>query len=168
MALVQATLKAQLEAAFKTLQADTATSSPKGTVISSSATLLAAAYHTYASLALVDAGFSQVTPATPSPMQAAMIGQPLDAGFESGMTAYWTPVTWTAPGFIPVNPTNPAGISGVASDLKSAFKDLTDGKASVSDAADRIATILHTYTQKVMVNTTTVPPASVPATLPLA
>lgn len=166
MPLVQADLKDKLKTAFEDLQKEK-TDSPAGTVIPPSATKIADAYHAYAKNAMAGPLTPDGLPGVASILEAAMTGQPLDAGLDTGCLAYWSPVMWKGPGFIPMNPTIPAGLSGLKADLTAAFKKLTADKASVSDAADEIAKILHTYTTKLQVTATTVPPASVVSTLPV-
>lgn len=166
MPLVQTVLKTKIEQAFKDLL-DDKSKDPSGKVNQSAADKLSSAYDDYASQALAGA----LTPTGLKPIKATlmglMVGQQLHDGFDKGLLAYWGPVMWAGPGFIPLNPTIPAGLAGVGNDLKSAFKDLADGKASVSDAADKIAQILHKYTGKLKVTATTVPPTSAVSTIPV-
>ncbi len=94
---------------------------------------------------------------------SALLVQNLMTGWTPGLLAYWTPVNWVGPGFIPVNPTVPVILSGIAAPLAATLAIKTNRE----DAAKRIASILHSYTVQITVVTTTLPPATVVAIVPI-
>lgn len=126
---------------------------------------LAAAYDGYVTSGSPKAGaLSIVIPGIPASLGSAMVA-PMMAGWFPGLVAYWTPVIWTGPGFIPINPTIPAALSGIAPEIS---KFLAGGSHSLEESADKISEILHKYTTQLMVTATTVPPASVVTIVPVS
>lgn len=117
------------------------------------ASLLAEAYHEYAISAQAGPAVSMVVPPSPSVLESALVA-PMLAGWAPGLAAYWAPVIWTGPGLIPVNPTVPAAVLGVAPEVLGLLSSLSPEDLFL----DRLSEILHRYTGQVLVTTTTVPP----------
>jgi hypothetical protein len=125
---------------------------------------LADAYDSYVSSGSPTAGtLSIVSPGIKSVLASALIA-PLMTGWAPGLIAYWTPVVWTGPGFIPINPTIPVPLAGIAPEISSM---LSEGPQSLEDATDKISKILHKYTTLLTVTATTIPPASIVSILPV-
>jgi hypothetical protein len=99
-------------------------------------------------------GLTIVTRGSKILIASQLILVPLMAGWATGLTLYWTATTWgNNPGFIPVNPTVPASLIGIAPEM-AAF--IVSGGGDTDAMADKIATILHKYTMQLVVSATTV------------
>ncbi len=124
---------------------------------------LAKAYDDYVKSGSPKAGaLSMATPGNLATLSSLMV-QNMMTGWTPGLIAYWTPVNWVGPGFIPANPTVPAILSGIAAPLAATLAT----KSNREDAAKRIAAILHSYTVQITVITTTIPPGTVVAIVPI-
>lgn len=124
---------------------------------------LAAAYHSYASTTLALPMVSRVVPASLSSLESALTTFKM-AGWEPGLIAYWSPVTWTGPGFIPVNPMVVASLSGISSEVERLMSSMSP---SVQEFSGKLAGILHKHTVGLQVITTTLsaPPVISPASV---
>lgn len=163
MPLSQSVLKANLLKVFNEAN-ESKTKDPGPPLIPVNlAQAFADAYDKYAQGAKTIGPLTQVSPGV-TPGLAGSLVLPMFAGWGPGLIAYWSPVTYAGPGLIPVNPviaSVPAAFGPIVTELgPTLFKDMTDGKKSADDVADKIATILHKYTGKLLVLTTTtsVPP----------
>lgn len=76
----------------------------------------------------------------------------LFGGFSSGVETFWSRAFFTAPGFIPMNPVTQETASSES--LRTRLNSLSLGNDRVS-SAKRIAEIIHSYTSKIMVTSTT-------------
>lgn len=167
MPLSQKVLSTNIANAFKQFvqSKDKTNSSPQIGV--SVAQALAQAYDNYVKAGQPLAGALIISvPPVPSGLASALVA-PNFAGWAPGLITYWTPVIFAGPGFIPVNPTIPAALSGITSPLAAVLKANQTGKSSIDDSADQIASILHSFTIQVMVTTTTTSTPPVVAVVPI-
>lgn len=162
MPLIEATLKAGILNVF-TQNTNSKGKDPKPPAIPDQvAQALADAYDKYALGAKAVPPLTQVTPGVVAGLAKALVA-PSMAGWAPGLLAYWSPVTYGGPGFIPVNPVAPSvgALSGISAEINDLFfKNLTNSKASADEVAGKIAGILHKYTTMLMITatTTSVPP----------
>lgn len=135
------------------------------------ATALAQAYDSWARSATAGPLVSIVTPGSLSGLISSLVSVSSPpafsfAGWSVGFSLYWSPVTFTGPNFITVNPVIPvsvvAGASGILSDFTNMIQESSNGvsPASKDDSAVKIAAILHSWTTKLQVlgTTTSSPP----------
>jgi hypothetical protein len=117
-----------------------------------------------ASSPLAGGVLSIITPGSKDLITASLVSVPLMAGWVPGLIAYWTPVVWAGPGYIPANPTVAAAISGMAAPLAVLFvpPPLFTSQEAFATA---LATILYTFTLLVTVTGTTA--AGVATPLPI-
>lgn len=170
MPLSQAVLKANILKVFNEANASKDKEPGPPNIPTSLADKFADAYDQYAAGAKTIGPLAQIVPGLKTGL-AGSLNLPMFAGWGPGLIAYWAPVQYAGPGFIPVNPVAPSQTAAFASIITelgpTLFKDMTDGKKSAADAADKIATILHKYTLKLMVTTTTTSAPPVIATVPV-
>lgn len=127
---------------------------------------LANAYHEYAQKAIAGP-LSLASPGVPAALAGILSAIPLFAGWGPGLLAYWTPVTFAGPGFIPVNPTVPVAVIGASAEIILMLPPNPIKIKTEEEFVQKFAEILHKYTTQVMVvaTTTTVPP--VVSTIPV-
>lgn len=160
MPLVSATLKAQLSSAFgggSSIATKEQGSPPN--VHSEAARLIASAYDSWIKLSVPAAGALVISaPGVMGSLVSSLRASRL-VGFEAGLIAYWAPVMWSGPGFIPMNPTDTSGLVGLSAEIES-FVSSDQKPSSVDDAAGKLSDILCKYTQRlnVIATTTTTPP----------
>ncbi len=127
---------------------------------------LAEAYHEYAKDA--SAGPLVVaSPGIPSALAGILSVIPLFAGWGPGLLAYWTPVTFAGPGFIPVNPTIPVAVVGVTAEIVLMLPPNPIKISSETEFVQKFADILHRYTTQIMVTATTTSAPPVVSTIPV-
>lgn len=136
MPLVQATLASELQSAFDAY--------PES--VADSAQALAGAYHTYASGAQFgasDVDLSGRDAALASTLQSGMTGTfaAFASAWSTGLTAYWTAATVTGAQAGATVP--PPGAASVPAALAASFASYPE---STADAADLLASALHTAT----------------------
>lgn len=132
---------------------------------------LALAYDQYAKLA--NAG--PLLPATPgniTGLASQLSSLPLFSGWGPGLVLYWTPVMFSGPGFIPVNPTVAAGASvasaQIASYLSPIISSIGSSKQTEDQFLESLSSILHSATQTVIVTATTTTAPPVVSTIPVS
>lgn len=157
--LSQSSLKSSIEGIYQQLISDRSTKFPAGTVTKTAAQLFSSAYHSYASSATASTLGPIAVPGSVSALEESLSLRPFAAGWTQGLRAYWSPTVWTdmvpVPIHIPRNPINSLSLlqlSGMESELQSAFDSLRDSTSSVSSASERIAMILHSYTTRLTVD----------------
>lgn len=113
---------------------------------------------------------SIVVPGASAGLTASLV-LPLFTGWGPGFLAYWTPVMFAGPGFIPVNPIVPvstaAAVAGITAEMALLVSpaSLPTAPQSLEQTADVLSTILHRWTLSLQVLGTTL--AGVPSTFPL-
>lgn len=131
--------------------------------------LIASAYHSYV-LGVSPGPFTFVTPPVPASFASAL-PPPFFAGLPAAFVAYWSPVTWVAPGFIPANPTVAAGgavvIASALPTLLFSAPGVPVRRDSFSEFADDLAEVLHAATLAVVITSTTTSAPPVVAPVPL-
>lgn len=137
-------------------------SSSAGVTHPKAADVLSSAYHNYVNIGQPTAGGLKTVTQPSREVLTPFLVAPSLSGFVNGLVAYWSPVTWTAPGFSPANPTIVIPSPSMASDLVNIFQIAVQNKSSTLDISDRIASVLHTYTMSIAVTatTTSVPPTT--------
>ena len=128
---------------------------------------LANAYHKYA-LAGMAGALKAIVPGQPAALGGPLAAVPLFLGWGPGLLAYWTPVIFAGPGFIPANPTVPAAVVGVTADIVLLLPPNPIKIKTEEEFADKLATALDLWTKKIMVITTTVSVPPVVAPMPLS
>lgn len=126
----------------------------------------AIAYHRYAAMATAGALPLQISRGSIDALAGPLMTIPLWAGWGPGFLAYWTPVAFTGPGFLPANPILPptiaAGAGLITAEILAGILNPTNMTSSNTEeaVADKLATILHKYTTQlqVLATTLTVPP----------
>ena len=168
MALVQTVLKQNILNAMNKIKASKESDITSPLLSSVDAQAYADAYHSYAASAM--AGIATIAiPGQASALKGPLMGMPLFTGWGPGLVAYWTPVMFTGPGYIPVNPTIAAGAIGASAEIALLLPPNKTNVKTEEEFADKLATILDSWTKKVMVTLTTLPtPVPVVSVSPLS
>lgn len=166
MALSKSALKSGILAAFQKIKSN------PGQALAPNMSLpvareLADAYHTYASTAM--AGSTTITiPGQASTLAGVLSSVPLFLGWGPGMLAYWSPVMFGGPGFIPSNPTVAAAIVGATAEIALLLPPNIITIRTEEEFAEKLSTILDRWTKLVMVVTTTTTPTPVVLVVPVS
>lgn len=162
--LIKSVLKSKIKQALEdTAKVKDSEAGAPPMIHSKAAKAIAAAYDDYASQAQAGPLLISV------PGQKILIEQGLSApsfaGLGPAILLYWTPIMWAGAGFIPANPTIPVALSGIAPEIAAMIAGTKPD--SMDTFADKLSTILHTYTGQLMVlaTTTSIPP--VVSTIPV-
>lgn len=166
MPLSQSVLKGELLNAFNKIS-QIKDKTPQGVIHPQAADALASAYDNYVLAGQPLAGILQISVPPVKASLTAVMTMPSLAGFPAGLPAYWAPVIWTAPGFIPVNPTIPTPPGSMVSDILNILTSAVEKKSSAEDVADQVSSILHTYTTGLLVTATTISVPPVTSTFPV-
>jgi len=166
MALLQPILKQNILNAMNKIKASKESDVTSPLLSSVDAQAYADAYHSYAASAM--AGIATiVVPGQASALKGPLMGMPLFTGWGPGLVAYWTPVMFTGPGYIPVNPTIAVGAIGASAEIALLLPPNKIDIKTEEEFAGKLATILDKWTKNVIVLLTTisVPPITMPSNL---
>ena len=158
MALVKSLLKSGILAAMRSVKNNPGPSSAPN-MSPAVAREFANAYHSYAAAAM--AGSTTITvPGQASTLAGSLSAVPLFLGWGPGMLAYWSPIAFGGPGFIPVNPTVAAAVVGATAEIALLLPPNSIENRTEEEFAEKLSTVLDKWTKLVMVTTTTmsVPP----------
>jgi hypothetical protein len=132
---------------------------------------LAEAYDNWVISSVAMAGaLTIVSPGMKSALQTSLVA-PLLSGFGPGFAAYWSPVVFAGPGFIPANPVIPISTAASAAGITADMSDMMNSNKSpqsLEEVSFNLSKILCSWTTKlqVLATTTSVPP--VVSTLPIS
>jgi hypothetical protein len=166
MPLSQSILKREISSAFNNIL-KIKDKTPIGVIHPQAAEALASAYDNYVISGQPLAGVLKISVPPVRATLVPFLSAPSLAGFVPGLSAYWSPVIWTGPGFIPTNPTIALPSPTLANDILSVLRDSVQLRLSSTDVADRIASLLHTYTTSITVTATTTSVPPVTSTIPI-
>jgi len=161
-------LKAYNDAMNGTIQFDNPPQPPPPGLSKQMAGALAKAYDDYAKQAQAGALTTIATPGLKSALEQNLTGCEDYSGWAIGVGLYWAPVMFAGGGYIPANPMLPVTVTalivGISGEMPGYIKTT---RSSVDQAAGDLATLLHSWTTKLQVTTTTTstPPVVATATV---
>lgn len=163
--LSQELLKNNLKEAFSTIKANPGplTAPLMSPIVSSQ---LANAYHRYAITATAGP-LVQVVSGNPAVLASQLSALPMMGGWQTGLVLYWTPVMFTGPGFIPLNPIVPASLSTAGAAISALLAESFSTSMSEDVFCLRLSGVLHTVTSGLIVTSTTISTPPVIAPVPV-
>jgi hypothetical protein len=111
-----------------------------------------------------------VSPGLKSALQS-LLAMPLLAGFGPGFAAYWSPVIFAGPGFIPTNPVVPISVSASAAGLSADILKMINSRDSpmtLEEVSLVLSKTLYSWTTKLQVLATTTSAPPVASVLPVS